>query len=65
LAEIIELATSRDIKLRLTRVKTEVKNLLIRDGIIDQLGEHRIYGNVYESAADKIPDEPIKPAGLD
>ena len=64
-AEILELATSRDIELRLTRVKTEVKELLRRDGIIDRLGEGRIYGNVYEAAADRIPDAPGPQAGSD
>ncbi|MFC2037567.1 STAS domain-containing protein [Chloroflexota bacterium] len=62
LAEIIELATSRDIELRLARVKTEVKEMLHRDGIIDRLGESRIYGNVYEAAADQIPEAPLPPA---
>jgi len=56
LAELIELATSRDIELRLTRVKTRVKDLLQRDGVIERLGESCIYGNVYEAAADKIPE---------
>ncbi|KPK06584.1 MAG: hypothetical protein AMJ56_14390 [Anaerolineae bacterium SG8_19] len=54
-AEILDLATSYDIELRLARVKTEVKMLLQRDGVIDRLGESHIYGNVYESAADQIP----------
>lgn len=62
LAEIIELAASRDIELRLARVKTAVKDLLQRDGIIDRLGESPIYGNVYKAAADKIPDAPVPPA---
>jgi SulP family sulfate permease len=53
-AEILDLATSYNIELRLTRVKTGVKALLQRDGIIDRLGESRIYGNVYEAAADQI-----------
>jgi len=57
LAELIKLAGSREIEFRLTRVKTKVKEVLQRDGIIDQLGEHRIYGNVYEAVADKIPEE--------
>jgi hypothetical protein len=30
--------------------------VLRRDGVIDRLGESHIYGNVYEAAADKIPD---------
>jgi anti-anti-sigma factor len=63
LADLIELADSRDIELRLTRVKTDVKEVLHRDGFIDRLGESRIYGNVYESAADKIPEAPVPSAG--
>jgi high affinity sulfate transporter 1 len=65
LARILDLAMSRKIELRLTRVKTEVKDLLRRDGFIDRLGKGRIYGNVYESAVDQIPDEPIQPTGSD
>ena len=56
MAELVELATNYDIELRLTRVKPEVKGLLRRDGVIDSLGEDHIYGNVYEAAADQIPD---------
>jgi hypothetical protein len=40
-------------------VKTEVKELLRRDGVIDKLGESQIYGNVYEAAADQIPEPQI------
>jgi SulP family sulfate permease len=54
IAELIELATARDIELRLARVKTKVKDLLQRDGIVEKLSENCIYGNVYEAAADKI-----------
>jgi anti-anti-sigma factor len=64
-AEILELATSRDIELRLTRVKTEVKELLRRDGVIDRLGESRVYGNVYEAVADRIPDEAAAQPDMD
>ena len=53
---ILELATGRDIELRLTRLKTDVKEVLQRDGFIDRLGEDHIYGNVYEAAADKMPE---------
>ena len=52
--EILELATSADIELRLTRVKTRVKTYLHRDGLIERIGEECIYGNVYEAVADKI-----------
>jgi SulP family sulfate permease len=62
-AEILELAKARDIELRLTRVKTKVKDVLQRDGVIDGIGESHIYGNVYEAAADLIPDGPAPPAG--
>jgi SulP family sulfate permease len=55
-AEILELATNYDVELRLTRVKPQVMDVLRRDGVIDRLGESHIYGNVYEAAADKIPD---------
>ncbi len=65
LAGILELASSRDIELRLTQVKTDVKEVLRRDGVIDRLGESHIYGNVYEATADKIPDAPGPPAGSD
>ena len=54
-AEILDLATSYGIELRLTRVKTGVQALLQRDGIINRLGESHIYSNVYEAAADQIP----------
>ena len=56
IAKIVEAAPNYDIELRLTRVKVQVIEVLRRDGIIDRLGEDRIYGNVYEAAADQIPD---------
>jgi len=54
-AEILDLATSYGIELRLTRVKTGVKGLLKRDGVVDRLGESHMYENVYEAVADQIP----------
>ncbi|HBY06398.1 MAG TPA: sodium-independent anion transporter, partial [Chloroflexi bacterium] len=54
LSEIIKLAASREIELRLARVKTTVKDLLERDGIILELGDDRIYGSVNEAVADII-----------
>jgi hypothetical protein len=38
---------------------SKVKELLQRDGVIDRLGENRVYGNVYEAAADQIPDDVV------
>ncbi len=54
-AEILDLATSYGIDLRLARVKAGVTEVLQRDGVIDRLGESQIYGNVYEAVADRIP----------
>ena len=56
-AEIIELGRVRGIEARLTRVKPHVYRLLERDGVIDNLGRDKVYGNVYEAAADQIPDD--------
>ena len=57
ITKFVEAAPNYDIELRLTRVKPHVKDLLQRDGVIDSIGEDRIYGNVYEAAADQIPDK--------
>ena len=46
-------------ELRLTRVKAQVLAVLRRDGVIDRLGESRVYGNVYEAAADQIPESSV------
>ena len=54
-AELIGLGAARGIEVRLTRVKPHVFRLLQRDGVIDVLGEEKVYGNVYEAAADQIP----------
>jgi SulP family sulfate permease len=54
--ELVGLANNYSISLRLTRVKAEVMAMLKRDGVIDKLGEDHIYGNVYEAAADQLPD---------
>ena len=59
IAKFLEVAPNYELELRLTRVKPDVKALLQRDGVIDRLGESQIYGNVYEAAADKIPDTPL------
>ena len=49
-------------ELRLARVKASIRQMLKTDGFIDTLGEDHIYGNVYEAAADRIPDGPVPPA---
>ena len=65
LAGLLELAASRDIELRLARVKTTVKEVLQRAGVVDRLGESWIHGNVYEAVADKIPDAPAPQIAVD
>ena len=65
LAELIKLANSRDIEMRLTRVKTDVKEVLQRAGIVDLLGESHIYGNVYEATANQVPDSPGPQTGTE
>lgn len=55
-ADLVERAPNFGIELRLTRVKVQVMEVLRRDCVIDRLGESQIYGNVYEAAADQIPD---------
>jgi sulfate permease, SulP family len=61
LAEIIDLAETYGAEIRLARVKRDVRLLLQRDGVIDKLGHDKIYGNVYEAAADCIPNEEHHP----
>jgi SulP family sulfate permease len=56
IAEIVELGEARGVEVRLTRVKPHVYGMLRRDGVIDMLGEDKVYGNVYEAAADRIAD---------
>jgi high affinity sulfate transporter 1 len=54
LAQILRLAETYGIDLRLARVKPSVLDLLERDGVVDRIGEHRIYGNVYDACADHM-----------
>ena len=58
IAELLQLAAAGGAELRLARVKPAVLDLLERDGVIDTLGEDKIYGNVYEATKDKIPEQP-------
>ena len=55
LSEILGLAETYGAEVRLARVKPAVIALLRRDGVIDELGEDNVYGNVYEACADRIP----------
>ena len=53
-ADIIRLVRSYGAEIRLARVKVAVLDLLRRDGVIDQLGEQNVHGNLYQAAVDRI-----------
>jgi SulP family sulfate permease len=52
--ELTELARSADITLRLARLKPLVRETLERDGVVEQIGEDRIHGNVDEAVAAQL-----------
>ena len=54
--KILGLAHTYGAQIRLARVKPPVLEVLELDGVIDELGEEQVYGNVYEACADHIPD---------
>ncbi len=56
-AEILELAESYGAEIRLTRVKPRVLDVLRRDGVLDRLGDEKVFGNVYNAVVDKLPDD--------
>ena len=58
ISKILGLAGTYGAEVRLARVKPPVLDVLRLDGVIDQLGAHHVYGNVYEACADRIPDAP-------
>ena len=58
LAEIIGLVETYGAELRVARVKPQVLSLLSRDGVLDQLGEECVFGNVFEAVRDKIEAPP-------
>ena len=43
------LTAASDATLRVARVKPQVRAMLAADGVIDQIGQDRVYGNVYEA----------------
>ena len=54
MAEILDGGDILGVEVRLFNVKSEVKELLRRDGLVDRIGENRIYSSVFEAVADKI-----------
>jgi SulP family sulfate permease len=57
LAEITDLVNTYGAELRLARVKPQVLSLLSRDGVLDELGEDCVFGNLFEAVRDKIEDQ--------
>ncbi|MGI9608665.1 MAG: SulP family inorganic anion transporter, partial [Acidimicrobiia bacterium] len=55
-SEIMELAEAYGADIRLARVKPQVLDMMRRDRIIERLGEDKVFGSVYEAAADIVPD---------
>jgi sulfate permease, SulP family len=49
LGEIRRLTEASDATLRVARVKPQVRAMLAADGVIDQIGQDHVYGNVYEA----------------
>ena len=49
LAELHRLTDASDATLRLARVKPHVRTMLVADGVLDELGEDHVHGNVYEA----------------
>ena len=49
LGELHRLTDASDATLRLARVKPHVRSMLVADGVLDELGEDHVHGNVYEA----------------
>jgi len=62
---ILDWAKRHEIELRLARLKITMKTYLERDWITERRGEDRIYGNVFEAAADKTIDPDMLDSGSD
>jgi anti-anti-sigma factor len=56
LAELLELAESDGITLRLAKVKPNVLAVLRADGLVDRLGEERIHGNIHLALEAQLDD---------
>ena len=54
LGDILELARSHKVDLRLARVKPAVMGVLERDGLIERLGSSKVHANVFEACGDMI-----------
>jgi len=54
LGQIHRLTEASDATLRVARLKPQVRAMLAADGVIDQIGQDHIYGNVYEAVESEL-----------
>jgi MFS superfamily sulfate permease-like transporter len=54
-SQLLDLAKPAGIELRLARVKPHVLAMLRRDGVIEKLGENKVFDSVYSAVEDHIP----------
>ena len=57
LRDILVLARANEVEIRLARVRSQVREVLERDGVLAEIGEGSIYSNIYEAVKDRIPAE--------
>ena len=53
-ANLVDLAQTHDVVLRLARLKPHVFEVLNRDGVIDRMGRENVHDTVYGAAQDFI-----------
>ena len=61
--QILELTRTYGVQLRLARVKPEVFDVLSRDAVVAELGEHNVFGNVHQACADHSTADPPQSTG--
>jgi len=57
IGKIVDLAHGRDIDIRLSRIKSRVQTVLGADGVIDRLGEDKIFLTTYDAVRDLVEPE--------
>ncbi len=57
IGKVIDLAHSRDIDIRISRIKARAHAVLDRDGVLDRLGTNKIYTSTYEAVQDLVPGD--------
>ncbi|MGI9641143.1 MAG: SulP family inorganic anion transporter, partial [Acidimicrobiia bacterium] len=57
IGKIVDLAHGRDIDIRLSRIKSRVQTVLDADGVIDRLGDDKIFLTTYDAVRDLVEPE--------